>query len=109
MGRPAGSPNKDKPFREALRVELAAAGENFKALRTIARNLVEMAQKPEITALPAIREIADRLDGKPVQSVEVGEPGDFDNLSDSELVTAIASEATRLGLAVGKKASGTKH
>jgi hypothetical protein len=75
MARPAGSQNKDKPFREALRMELAAAGEDNKVLRAIARNLIADAQKPE-NALAAIREIADRLDGKPAQAVIGGEEGD---------------------------------
>lgn len=74
-GRPPGAPNKDKPFRDALRIELAAAGEDQKALREIARNLIDVARHPDIAALPAIREIADRLDGKPAQSVENGEDG----------------------------------
>jgi hypothetical protein len=70
MGRPAGSQNKDKPFREALRMELAALGEDDpKALRGLARNLIAIASGSE--GLPAIKEIADRLDGKPAQAVEM--------------------------------------
>ena len=64
MARPLGAINKDKPFRDALRMELAAAGEDHKALRAIARNLILLAQKEDIAALPAIREIGDRSDGK---------------------------------------------
>jgi ribosomal protein L18E len=62
---------KDRPFNEALRLEIAAAGPNQRALRAIARNLLFLAQQPEMAALPAIREIADRLDGKPKQEAEV--------------------------------------
>ena len=40
-------------------------------LRAIARNLLFLAKQPDISALPAIREIADRLDGKPKQEAEV--------------------------------------
>lgn len=61
----------DKPFADALRMELAAAGEDHRALRAIARNLIALAQKEEVAALPAINAIADRLDGKPAQSVEM--------------------------------------
>jgi hypothetical protein len=62
---------KDKPFGDALRMEIAAAGDNQRMLRAIARNLLFLARQPDITALPAIREIADRLDGKPKQEAEV--------------------------------------
>jgi hypothetical protein len=68
-GRPPGAQNKDKPFRDALRMELTAAGEDHKALRAIARNLIDVASNPDITALPAIREIADRIDGKVPQTI----------------------------------------
>jgi hypothetical protein len=62
---------KDRAFNEALRLEIAAAGPNQRALRAIARNLLFLAQQPEMAALPAIRELADRLDGKPKQEAEV--------------------------------------
>lgn len=58
-------------FADALRMELAAAGEDNKAIRAIARNLINLAQKDDEKALPAINAIADRLDGKPAQSVEM--------------------------------------
>jgi hypothetical protein len=70
MARPAGSQNKDKPFREALRMELAALGDDDpKALRGLARKLLTIAASDD--GLPAIKEIADRLDGKPAQAVEM--------------------------------------
>jgi hypothetical protein len=62
---------KDKPFNDALRIEIAAAGADQRVLRAIARNLLFLAQQPEMAALPAIRELADRLDGKPKQEAEV--------------------------------------
>ncbi len=75
-GRPAGAQNKDKPFREALRMELVAAGDDHKTLRKIAKNLIAIASTAnDPAALPAIREIADRMDGKPVQAIA----GDEDN------------------------------
>jgi hypothetical protein len=70
-GRSGTNKNKDKPFAEALRMEIAAAGENHKALRAIARNLIALASKEEMAALPAINAIADRLDGKPAQEATV--------------------------------------
>jgi hypothetical protein len=73
LGRPLGSPNvrNEKPFGVALRMELAAAGADQRALRLIARNLIALAQSAEPGALQAIREIADRLDGKPKQESEL--------------------------------------
>lgn len=77
-GRPAGVPNKDKPFRDAIRMEaaLAESGEESPAkpgsLRWIARQLLIRAG--EETA--AAREIGDRLDGKPAQAIVGGEEDD---------------------------------
>lgn len=72
-GRPAGSQNKDKPVRDALRIEAALAekGEDTPALpgslRFSARQLLIRASAD--TA--AFREVGDRLDGKPAQAVEM--------------------------------------
>jgi hypothetical protein len=57
----------EKPFNDALRLEIAAAGDDHRALRSIARNLIELAQRKTFEAMPAINAIADRLDGKPSQ------------------------------------------
>lgn len=51
-------------------MELAALGSDHKALRTLAKNLIEIAKGQSKDALVAIREIADRLDGKPAQEIE---------------------------------------
>jgi len=78
MARPAGSANKDKPFRDAIRMEaqLAESGEETPApkgsLRWIARQLLIRAG--EETA--AAREIGDRLDGKPAQAIIGGDDDD---------------------------------
>ena len=69
-GRPPGVPNKDKPFRDALRMEAIALanGETLVhptgSLRWNAQKLLMMADTG------AIREIADRLDGKVAQSID---------------------------------------
>lgn len=69
-GRSGTNKGKDKPFREALRMEIAALGDDDpKALRGLARNLLAIASGSD--GLQAIREIADRLDGKPAQAVEM--------------------------------------
>ncbi len=71
MARPQGSLNKDKPFREAIRMEANLAADEQPcpapkgSLRWIARNLLIRAG--EETA--AAREIGDRLDGKPAQAI----------------------------------------
>lgn len=61
-GRPAG-----KPFADALRMEIAASGDNHKALRQIAKVLLAQAKAGD---MEAIRELANRLDGKPTQQIE---------------------------------------
>jgi hypothetical protein len=72
-GRPAGSQNKDKPFRDAIRMEakLAEDGHACEAaegsLRWIARQLLIRAGAETAAA----SQIGDRLDGKPAQSLEM--------------------------------------
>lgn len=73
MANPRGQ-QRDKPFRDALRMELAAIGDDSKALRMIARSLIAAASEGK---MDAIKEIGDRLDGKPAQAIENGEDGDF--------------------------------
>src|SRR6476659_6105879 len=83
MGRPIGSTNRQKPFNDALLMTLRG---NPLALRRIAAKLIEKAEEGD---LPAIREIADRLDGKPAQVVDRGDlPAE--QLSDAELVVIAA-------------------
>ena len=82
MGRPIGSLNREKPFNQALLIELRS---NPLALRRIAAKLVERAEEGE---LAAIREIADRLDGKPAQMIDRGDVP-LRELSD-EVLLAIA-------------------
>ena len=57
---------RDKPFRDALRMEIAAAGEDHKALRKVARALLTKAAAGDVHA---IREIGDRMDGKVAQAL----------------------------------------
>jgi hypothetical protein len=67
-GNPGGRP-KSKPFKEALMMEALAAERGEKcvakkgSLRWNARKLLEMGE------VPAIKEIADRLDGKVTQGI----------------------------------------
>lgn len=88
-GRPPGSPNKDKPFRDAIRMEaaLAEAGEDTQAkpgsLRYIARELLKRAAAETAAA----KEIGDRLDGKPAQAI-IGDDSE-DPISVRTIVTGV--------------------
>lgn len=64
MGRPIGSVNREKPFNDALRIALR--GDPLR-LRRIAEKLATLAEEGD---LAAIRELADRLDGKPAQVID---------------------------------------
>ena len=70
----AGRPKGGKSFAAMLRVAITEAGnkEGETKLRDIADKLVELAIAGE---MPAIKEVADRLDGKPAQAII----GDADN------------------------------
>jgi hypothetical protein len=75
-------------------MELAALGDdNPKALRGLARNLLKIAAGKG--GLPAIREVADRLDGKPMQATEVtGKDGgalEFKDVSTADRARALAA------------------
>lgn len=89
MPRPAGSQNKDKPFRDALRMEAALAeqGEDTPAkkgsLRWIARQLLDRAGDETAAA----REVGDRLDGKPAQAI-IGDD-EADPISVRTIVTGV--------------------
>jgi hypothetical protein len=77
--------NREKPFNQALLMTLRS---NPVALRRIAAKLVEKAEEGE---LAAIREIADRLDGKTAQVIDRRDIP-IAELSDEELL-AIAAGA----------------
>lgn len=64
---------QEKPFRDALRMELAAAGDDSKALRLIAQKLIEKASEGD---MQAIKELADRTDGKVAQAIVGGDEDD---------------------------------
>jgi hypothetical protein len=57
----------DKPYRDALRMELAAAGEDMKKLREIARVHIEKAAAGD---MQAIKELRHTLDGRPARAIE---------------------------------------
>lgn len=68
-------------------MQLKEAGEDHKALRIIAAKLIEMAQGGD---MQAIKELADRTDGKPAQAI-VGD----DESDPINVVTKIVREIVR--------------
>jgi hypothetical protein len=73
MGNANSGRRQEKPFRDALRMEIAAAGPNPLALRNIAKKLIELAEEGD---MQAIKEFADRTDGKVPQGVVGDADGD---------------------------------
>jgi hypothetical protein len=68
---------QEKPFADALRMEIAAAGDDHKKLRNIAKVLLE---KAEAGDMQAIQMVADRTDGKPAQAVDIDATVQFEDL-----------------------------
>jgi hypothetical protein len=67
-GRSGTNKGKDKPWTEALRLAVFEEGPNgVRKIRAIAQKCAEAAMAGD---MQAIREIGDRLDGKPLQSIE---------------------------------------
>lgn len=60
----------EKPFADALRMELAEAGTDHKALRAVARKLIDKAATGD---LAAIQELANRTDGRPAQQLNLAD------------------------------------
>ena len=69
-------------------MELAAAGDNMKKLREIARVHIEKAAAGD---MQAIKDLADRLDGRPAQVLEHSGP-------DSEPITRIVREIVHVNV-----------
>jgi len=63
----AGRPPKEKSFANMLNIAIAEATEDGGSkLRAVADKLVDLAMKGDMSA---IKEVADRLDGKAVQQI----------------------------------------
>ena len=65
-GNLAGRPKSAKLFKDALQIAIRRTSDDKSELAYIAEALVIKAKAGDI---PAIREIADRLDGKPTQLI----------------------------------------
>lgn len=66
-GNPRGRA-AEKPFADALRMEIKAAGDHHQKLREIACKLLDKASEGDMQAINCL---ADRLDGRPAQALEV--------------------------------------
>ena len=88
LTNPHGNPGKDKLLRTALLMELKSKGEDMPELRQIARNCIDLALKSEAWA---VKEIADRLDGKPAPTVtaETSEKRSEFDWTDDELLALL--------------------
>jgi hypothetical protein len=93
VGRPIGSLNKEKPFKVALQVALRARPQS---LRRIADRLIDRAEEGD---LPSAREIADRLDGRPVQMIDRRDVV-ITQLSDEELLLIASGGRIEDGLEI---------
>lgn len=76
-GNPNGRPKSSKLFNDMLRLAINGADGDMAELRKIADKLVEKAVAGDIQA---IKEVADRLDGKPHQSTDTKVSVDDDPL-----------------------------
>ena len=83
MGRPIGSANREKPVSDLLRVAVLSGG--GRRLRVIIEKLLDKAEQGD---LQAIKEVFDRLDGKPVQAIERGDIP-IEAMTDQQLVAII--------------------
>jgi hypothetical protein len=95
-GNPGGR-TRDKIFTDALRIAINVDDpiSGKKKVRVIAEKLVDEAMAGEPWA---VQMVADRIDGKPVQAVEVGGQGEFAHMSDDELQAHIVTQTAALGL-----------
>jgi len=73
VGAPVGNKNavKNRPWSEAINRALLA--EDGKKLRALADKLIDAAMEGDVTAL---KEIGDRIEGKPAQSLMLGNDPD---------------------------------
>ena len=74
----------EKPMRDALRLEIAAAGEDQRALRRIMRKLIKQAEEGDKTAISMIW---DRLEGKPAQAL-IGD-NEADPINIKRIITGV--------------------
>ncbi len=89
-GNPNGRPKSSKLFNDMLRLAINGADGDMAELRKIADKLVEKAVAGDIQA---IKEVADRLDGKPMQAIEASVDLSTDPLT--EMIDWVAKHGKR--------------
>lgn len=91
-GNPGGRPKEQKQFRDALNMAIKRTDGDKTKLALMAEALVDKAVGGDVTA---IREVADRLDGKPLQTAEfTHHVRRASELSDDELAGIIAEDSS---------------
>lgn len=81
----SGNPKGRQPeqlFKTALKLALECGNEGGGRLRTVAEKLADAAAKGEPWA---IKEVADRMDGKAAQQLNVSKTSSFEEMSDDQL------------------------
>jgi hypothetical protein len=103
-GNPGGR-RKEKQFLDALSMEIAAT--DGRSLRAIASKLLEMAVSGD---MQAIKEVADRLDGKPAQTVDatIEDNRTITEWTRDELVTLLHNARDGSGGTAGEDGRDTK-
>lgn len=86
---------RSKPFADALRMELAAAGEDHKALRLVAQQLIAKANEGDLNA---IKELADRIDGKVPQAIGGDPLNPIEHVHRIENVSVSVADRERRGI-----------
>jgi hypothetical protein len=85
--------NREKAFNDALRIALRARPQS---LRRVADRLIDKAEQGD---LPSIRELVDRLDGRPPQSIDRHDVV-ITQLSDEELLLIASGGRIEDGLEI---------
>lgn len=107
-GNPLGK-RSDKPFRDQLRRVLAEDtedenGNTVKKLHALARRVVKEALDGNVAAM---KEVGDRIDGKPVQQLDMTvSEATPEEVTDDVLNDIISDYARRRGNGASKKANG---
>jgi HEAT repeat protein len=91
-GNPGGRPKKDERIRAAEELAKEHTEDAMNALIEIALDKAA----PARARVTAAEVILDRGWGKPVERHEVGTPGEFDHLSEEEMLRRLAAEEETL-------------
>ena len=96
-GNPSGRRKKEAYRQVFADIKLPSNGaspEATQALISIQKDL----KASRATRVAAAESIISRGSGKPLQQIEQGKPGEFDNMSQDELRSYIEGQAAELGI-----------